>query len=40
MSNIQIPTTQHAVLIREFGEPEVMNYETVSPFQLWLMSKS
>ncbi|WP_201576175.1 NADP-dependent oxidoreductase [Psychrobacter okhotskensis] len=27
MSNIQIPTTQHAVLIREFGEPEVMNYE-------------
>ena len=27
MSNIQIPTTQHAVLIREFGEPDVMNYE-------------
>ena len=27
MSNTQIPTTQHAVLIREFGEPDVMNYE-------------
>ena len=27
MSNIQIPTTQHAVLIREFGEPDVMKYE-------------
>ena len=27
MSNTQIPTTQHAVLIREFGEPNVMNYE-------------
>ena len=27
MSNIQIPITQHAVLIREFGEPDVMNYE-------------
>ena len=24
MSNNQLPTTQHAVLIREFGEPEVM----------------
>ena len=23
----QIPTTQHAVLIREFGEPEVMHYQ-------------
>ena len=27
MSNKQIPTTQHAVLIREFGEPEVMMYQ-------------
>ena len=27
MSNTQIPTTQHAVLIREFGKPDVMNYE-------------
>jgi len=27
MSNTQIPTTQQAVLIREFGEPDVMNYE-------------
>ena len=27
MSNKQIPTTQHAVLIREFGEPEVMIYQ-------------
>ena len=27
MSNTQIPTTQQAALIREFGEPDVMNYE-------------
>lgn len=27
MSNNQIPNTQHAVLIREFGEPEVMKYQ-------------
>lgn len=27
MSNNQLPTTQHAVLIREFGEPEVMKYQ-------------
>lgn len=27
MSNNQLPTTQHAVLIREFGEPEVMIYQ-------------
>jgi len=27
MSNNQIPNTQHAVLIREFGEPEVMQYQ-------------
>ncbi|MCH1783035.1 MAG: NADPH2:quinone reductase [Psychrobacter glaciei] len=27
MSNTQIPITQQAVLIREFGEPDVMNYE-------------
>lgn len=27
MSNNQLPTTQHAVLIREFGEPEVMTYQ-------------
>lgn len=27
MSNTQIPITQHAVLIREFGEPDIMNYE-------------
>ncbi|MDE4454291.1 NADP-dependent oxidoreductase [Psychrobacter sp. DAB_AL62B] len=27
MSDKQIPTTQHAVLIREFGEPEVMMYQ-------------
>ena len=27
MSNTQIPTTQQAVLIREFGEPDVMSYE-------------
>ena len=27
MSNASLPTTQHAVLIREFGEPEVMHYE-------------
>ena len=27
MSNNQLPTTQHAVLIREFGEPEVMEYQ-------------
>lgn len=27
MSDKQIPTTQHAVLIREFGEPEVMIYQ-------------
>ncbi|MDN5897688.1 MAG: NADP-dependent oxidoreductase [Psychrobacter sp.] len=27
MSNKQLPTTQHAVLIREFGEPEVMTYQ-------------
>ena len=27
MSDKQIPTTQHAVLIREFGEPEVMTYQ-------------
>ncbi|MBP3946224.1 NADP-dependent oxidoreductase [Psychrobacter sp. K31L] len=27
MSNNQIPITQQAVLIREFGEPDVMNYE-------------
>lgn len=27
MSNHQLPTTQHAVLIREFGEPEVMQYQ-------------
>jgi len=26
-SNQQLPITQHAVLIREFGEPEVMNYQ-------------
>jgi NADPH2:quinone reductase len=26
-SNQQSPNTQHAVLIREFGEPEVMNYQ-------------
>ncbi|WP_440464588.1 NADP-dependent oxidoreductase [Psychrobacter sp. ASPA161_6] len=28
MSNNQIPSTQHAVLIREFGEPEVMQYQS------------
>ena len=27
MSDKQIPTTQHAVLIREFGAPEVMEYQ-------------
>ena len=27
MSDKQIPITQHAVLIREFGEPEVMTYQ-------------
>ena len=27
LSNNQIPTTQHAVLIREFGEPDVMKYQ-------------
>ena len=27
MSDQQIPITQHAVLIREFGEPEVMTYQ-------------
>ena len=27
MSNTHIPITQQAVLIREFGEPDVMNYE-------------
>lgn len=27
MSNSQLPTTQYAVLIREFGEPEVMKYQ-------------
>ena len=27
MTGKQIPTTQHAVLIREFGEPEVMTYQ-------------
>lgn len=27
MSNNQLPTTQHAVLIHEFGEPEVMKYQ-------------
>lgn len=27
MSDKNIPTTQHAVLIREFGEPEVMTYQ-------------
>ena len=27
MSDKQLPTTQHAVLIREFGEPEVMIYQ-------------
>lgn len=27
MSNHPLPTTQHAVLIREFGEPEVMEYQ-------------
>ncbi|MBO1530385.1 NADP-dependent oxidoreductase [Psychrobacter sp. F1192] len=26
-NNQPLPTTQHAVLIREFGEPEVMNYQ-------------
>ncbi|WP_296238439.1 NADP-dependent oxidoreductase [Psychrobacter sp. UBA5136] len=27
MSDRQLPTTQHAVLIREFGEPDVMKYQ-------------
>lgn len=27
LSNNQLPTTQHAVLIREFGEPDVMTYQ-------------
>ena len=27
MSDKKIPTTQHAALIREFGEPEVMIYQ-------------
>ncbi|WP_201512850.1 NADP-dependent oxidoreductase [Psychrobacter alimentarius] len=27
MSNHPLPTSQHAVLIREFGEPEVMKYQ-------------
>ena len=31
MSNLttekQLPTTQHAVLIKEFGAPEVMQYQ-------------
>ncbi len=27
LSNDNLPTTQHAVLIREFGEPDVMNYQ-------------
>jgi NADPH2:quinone reductase len=27
MSDKNIPTTQHAVIIREFGEPEVMTYQ-------------
>ena len=27
LSNKPLPTTQHAVLIREFGEPDVMNYQ-------------
>lgn len=27
LSNDNSPTTQHAVLIREFGEPDVMNYQ-------------
>lgn len=27
MSDRQLPTTQHAVLIREFGEPDVMRYQ-------------
>lgn len=26
-NNQQLPTTQHAVLIREFGEPDVMSYQ-------------
>lgn len=26
-ATVQLPTTQHAVLIREFGEPEVMKYQ-------------
>ena len=31
MSNNQLPTTQNAVLIREFGEPEVMTYQSDVP---------
>jgi len=27
MSTVSLPTSQHAVVIREFGEPEVMKYE-------------
>lgn len=27
LSHNPLPTTQHAVLIREFGEPEVMSYQ-------------
>lgn len=27
LSHNVLPTTQHAVLIREFGEPEVMSYQ-------------
>ena len=27
LSHNQLPETQHAVLIREFGEPEVMAYQ-------------
>ena len=27
MSDKPLPTTQHAVLIREFGEPELMIYQ-------------
>ena len=27
MSDKHLPTTQHAVQIREFGEPEVMTYQ-------------
>lgn len=27
MSTVSLPTSQHAVVIREFGEPEIMKYE-------------